>query len=158
MNSKEQTFDGWFNIHTKMCNVHNQMEKNTLGCHNFNKLKSLFKVLFQVENWLTIRNFSGKYEIQMPFLEVVWLTCMQNVVVEKSLIELGDVQQQIEQWSNILSSFPRLETQLPLMLALPYLLQQALHGMISTYLELHTRGNMPLGNQFAFTIALMQCQ
>ncbi len=111
-----------------------------------------------VENWLKIRNFSGKYKIQMPFLEVVWLTCMQNVVVEKSLIELGDEQQKIEQWSNILSSFPRLETLLPLMLTLPYLLQQALHGMISTYLELHTRGNMPLGNQIAFTIALMQCQ
>ncbi len=35
-------------------------------------------------------------KIQMYFLEVVWLTCMQNVAVEKSLIELGDVQQQIE--------------------------------------------------------------
>ncbi len=110
-----------------------------------------------VENQLKIRNFSKKYKIQMPLLEVVWLTCMQNVVVEKSLIELGDVQQQIEQWSIILSSFPRLEAQLPLMLTLTYLLQQALHGMISTYLELHTRGNMPLGNQIALTIALMQC-
>ncbi len=111
-----------------------------------------------VENWLKIRNFSRKSKFQMPFLKVVWLTCMQNVVIEKSVIELGDVQQQIEQWSNILSSFPRLEALLPLMLTLPYLLQQALHGMISTYLELHTRQSMPLGNQIAFTIALMQCQ
>jgi hypothetical protein len=92
MNLKEQTFDGWFSIHTKMFNIHNQMEKNTLGCHNFNKLESFSKSFSSVvENWLKIRNFSKKYKIWIPFLEVVWLTCMQNVVVEKSLIELGDV-------------------------------------------------------------------